>query len=43
MEQALYDRSDAYDALYAAKDYEDEVAFTLDQFDQHGNDENRHC
>ena len=37
MEQALYDRPDVYDALYAAKDYEHEVTFTLDRFDAHGN------
>jgi SAM-dependent methyltransferase len=37
MEQALYDRPAVYDALYASKDYEGEVAFTVDRFDAHGN------
>lgn len=35
------DHPDAYDALYAAKDYEREVTFTLDRFDAHGNSGNR--
>ena len=33
MEQALYDRPDVYDALYAGKEYEKEVAFVLDRFE----------
>ncbi|PSP73619.1 hypothetical protein BRC86_08355 [Halobacteriales archaeon QS_3_64_16] len=41
MEQALYDRPDVYDALYATKDYESEVAFAIDRFNAHGNDGNR--
>jgi SAM-dependent methyltransferase len=41
MEQALYDRPDAYDALYASKDYEREVRFVLNRFNEHGNSGDR--
>ncbi|PSP61639.1 hypothetical protein BRC77_12615 [Halobacteriales archaeon QH_8_64_26] len=41
MEQALYDRPEVYDALYASKDYESEVDFAIDRFDAHGNDGER--
>ena len=41
MEQALYDRPEVYDALYASKDYESEVDFVIDRFDAHGNDGER--
>lgn len=37
MEQALYAHPEAYDALYAEKDYAGEVAFVLDRFEALGN------
>ena len=37
MEQALYAHPEAYDALYAEKDYEGEVAFVIDRFEALGN------
>lgn len=37
MQRALYDRPDVYDALYASKDYEREVAFVAGRFDERVN------
>lgn len=38
MAETLYaDRPDVYDALYADKEYDDEVAFIVEQFDARGN------